>query len=80
MMREEGKGGFFRSRANIALLAFVAIAGFFVIAEHRAHAIQWLPLVLLAACPLLHLFHGHGGHGGYAEHGERGEGEARRKP
>jgi hypothetical protein len=27
-----------------------------------------LPLLLLLACPLLHLMHGHGGHGGH--HGE----------
>ena len=42
------------------------------IREHRAHALQWLPIALLLACPLLHLFHGHGGHGHahplYVEH------------
>ena len=48
---------------NWIFWAFVAIAGFFLLAEHRAHAIEYLPFILLAACPLLHLFHGHGGHG-----------------
>jgi len=45
---------------------FVLIAGYFLLTEHRAHVVQFLPFVLLLACPLLHMFHGHGGHG---EHG-----------
>jgi hypothetical protein len=44
---------------------FLLIAGYFLITEHRAHVVQYLPFVLLLACPLLHLFHGHGGHGGH---------------
>jgi hypothetical protein len=56
------------SRANIVLIGFLAIGGFYLIAEHRAHlwlALPWLPWLLLAACPLMHLFmhHGHGGNG-----------------
>lgn len=54
-------------------LGFVLIAGYFLIAEHRAHVVQYLPLALLLACPLLHLIHGHGDHGG------RGGGEKRDK-
>ena len=50
-----------RTRRGIAFLGFVAIAGFFLITEHRAHVLGALPLLLLALCPLLHLF-GHGGH------------------
>lgn len=41
---------------------FVLIAGFFLIAEHRAHVFQYLPFLLLAACPLMHFFHRHGRH------------------
>ena len=48
--------------------AFLAIAGYFLLSEHRAHAIQALPYLLLLACPLLHFFHRHGGHGGHGEH------------
>ncbi|MBI2717655.1 MAG: DUF2933 domain-containing protein [Rhizobiales bacterium] len=56
------------SRANIALVAFLAIAGFYLITEHRAHAFGILPFLLLAACPLLHLFmHGGRGHGGHGD-------------
>ena len=42
--------------------AFLLIAAYFLITEHAAHTIQYLPIALLLACPLLHLFHGHGGH------------------
>ena len=45
-------------------VGFVLIAGYFLLTEHRAHVVQFLPFVLLLACPLLHMFHGHGGHGG----------------
>lgn len=43
---------------------FVVIAGFFLLSEHQAHLLGALPYLLLAACPLMHLFmhHGHGGH------------------
>ena len=60
------------SRGNIVLIAFLAIAGFYLIAEHRAHFFGVLPFLLLLACPLLHMFM-HGGHGG---HGGGGQGDA----
>lgn len=42
---------------------FAAIAAFFLLTEHYAHVVPYLPWLLLAACPLMHLFgHGHGGH------------------
>lgn len=49
-------------RAGFWLL--LAIAAYYLITEHRAHlamGLPFLPLLLLAACPLIHLF-GHGGH------------------
>jgi len=46
---------------------FLLIAGFFLVAEHRAHVYPYLPFLLLLACPLLHLFHGHGSHGGHGK-------------
>ena len=50
-----------RSRSRLALLAFLAIVGFFLITEHTAHVLGILPYLLLLACPLIHLFHrGHG--------------------
>jgi hypothetical protein len=61
-------------------LGFVAVAGFFLLTEHRAHLFGILPYLLLLACPLMHLFH-HGGHGGHGGHGsearDKAEGEKR---
>jgi hypothetical protein len=64
------------SRANIALIAFLAIAGFYLIVEHRAHVFGILPFLLLLACPLLHMFM-HRGHGGHGDGGEGGSGSTR---
>ena len=55
--------GFFASRANIVLIGFLAIAGYFLVTEHGAHILPFLPWLLLLACPLMHLFMHHGGHG-----------------
>ena len=51
------------SRGKIVLIAFLAIAGFYLLAEHRAHTFAVLPFLLLPACLLMHVFM-HGGHGG----------------
>ena len=61
---------FWRSRTGLTLLGFLAIAGFFLFTEHRAHLLGALPFVLLALCPLLHLF-GHAGHDHGAEKGDK---------
>ncbi|MDE2135695.1 MAG: DUF2933 domain-containing protein [Alphaproteobacteria bacterium] len=50
-------------RTKIALVVFLAIAGYFLVTEHSAHlalAIPYLPWLLLLACPLMHLFMHHG--------------------
>jgi hypothetical protein len=64
------QGSFFKSRAGIVLLVFLAIAAFYLIAEHRAHLAGILPWLFLAACPLLHVFM-HKGHGSHGGHGDR---------
>jgi len=65
---------FLRTPGGIVLIAFLAIAGFFLWQEHRAHLLGFLPYLLLLACPLLHIFmhRGHGGHGGHGDHGAKG--------
>ena len=55
--------------SKIAFLGFAAIAGYFLVTEHRAHLFGILPFLLLAACPLLHVFH-HRGHGRDEESGK----------
>ncbi|MPV70470.1 DUF2933 domain-containing protein [Burkholderia sp. BE17] len=60
----ESSPRFWRSRYGIGMLVLGAIAGYFLLKEHTAHVVGFLPFLLLAACPLMHLFmhHGHGGH------------------
>ena len=53
-----------QSRSWWVFAGFIAIAGFFLLTEHRAHLFGILPFLFLLACPLLHLFH-HGGHGAH---------------
>ncbi len=62
-------------RNKFVLIVFLAIAGFFLVAEHSAHlglAIPYLPWLLLLACPLMHFImpHGHGSHG-HSNHTEQ---------
>ena len=51
----------YRTLSRYVFFGFVAVAAYFLIAEHRAHVLPFLPFLLLAACPLLHVFH-HRGH------------------
>ena len=56
--------GSMHRRMTQVFVLFVIIAGFFLVTEHGAHVIPYLPWLLLLACPLMHVFmhHGHGGH------------------
>ena len=68
---EHPKGETGPSRAKWVLIGFVAVAGFFLFIEHRAHVLGILPSLLLLACPLMHFFmHGRHGHGGHGHHGD----------
>ena len=75
---EEQRGSFFSSRANIVLVGFLAIAGYFLITEHYAHIVPFLPWLLLLACPLMRLFM-HGGHHGHDQTSDRAP-SGRQKP
>lgn len=57
---------------------FLLVAAYFLITEHRAHLFGALPFLLLAACPLMHLFHHHGHGGGH--HHDDGSAAADKKP
>ena len=56
---------FWRSRYAVGFIVFSAVAVYFLLSEHRAHFLGALPWLLLAACPLMHVFM-HGGHGDHA--------------
>lgn len=58
------------ARVKLAFAVFAMAGAFFLLAEHRAHVLPWLPWLVLAACPLMHFFM-HRGHDGHAHHGDR---------
>lgn len=65
----EGKPeSFWMSGRGLVALGAIAILGYFLVMEHRAHLVAWLPYLILLLCPLMHLFmhhgHGHGSHQG----------------
>ena len=72
---------FWRSRYGVAFLIIAAVAAYFLLKEHTAHVAGYLPFLLLAACPLMHLFmhrgHSHGGHDHAARQGEEGAAPAK---
>ncbi len=75
-MTEHRGTGFWRSKAGVVCAGFLAIAAFFLLSEHTAHVLGVLPWLLLAACPLMHLFMHHGS--GTHEHGAHsGDGGSR---
>ncbi len=62
MQQERQEQSWWRSPTGIVTLGFLGVAGFFLLTEHTAHVFGVLPWLLIAACPLMHLFmhHGHG--------------------
>jgi len=57
-MRHHGTPQSATARAQTGVLVgFLLIAGYFLATEHRAHAVQYLPLLFLLLCPVLHLLH-----------------------
>ena len=67
-------------RFDLATIAVIGVVAFFLLAEHRAHALGVLPFAILLLCPLLHVFmhKGHGGHGGgdRSQHHHHGGGDS----
>lgn len=60
-------GSFWTSRAFLVCAAFLIVAIVLLWTEHLAHALGFLPYLLILACPLMHIFM-HGGHGGHGHH------------
>ena len=60
------KSFWFTSKGFPALLLIVFVS-YFLLIEHRQHLYQWLPFLIIALCPVMHIFmhRGHGGHGGH---------------
>lgn len=63
------------TRSKFVLIGFLLVVAYFLWTEHRAHVIQFLPFLLLAACPLMHVFmHGGHGHGHHRHHSAGADG------
>jgi hypothetical protein len=59
---------------RVGLWGAIAIMSYFLLTEHLAHVVYFLPFALLLACPFMHVFMHHG-------HSKRPEDEAQpRKP
>lgn len=54
------RGDKMTSRASFVFIGFAAVAGYYLLTEHTAHALSALPLLLFLSCPLMHLFMHHG--------------------
>lgn len=51
-----------RRTLTLAVLSLVTVStAAFLLTQHLAHTVAYLPYLLLAACPLMHFFH-HGRH------------------
>lgn len=73
---DERRTGFWRSRIGVGTIVFLAIGGFFLVTEHRAHLIPYLgylPVLLVLACLPMHFFM-HGGHGDHRRAGDTSDG------
>tara|TARA_R110002074_G_scaffold1_2_gene3 strand:- start:66 stop:362 length:297 start_codon:yes stop_codon:yes gene_type:complete len=71
------KTSFWLTPKGLSALGLIGAATYFLLIEHRQHVWQYLPFLILLACPFMHLFmhKGHGGHSNHREHGSSGEGE-----
>lgn len=62
-MQDASKSGM-NSWMLIGLVATAAVALLLLLPDHLSHFLGWLPYLLIAACPLIHIFmhrgHGHG--------------------
>ena len=76
-LRDRQPPPFWRSRYGLGWLALAAVAGWFLLIEHRAHLFGVLPWLLLLACPLMHVFMHRGHHG---HHGRQGPTDDPRAP
>jgi hypothetical protein len=64
-----------RNWSSYAFIGFLAVAGFFLLTEHRAHVLGVLPFLILLACPLLHFAH-HGRHNAPRDRDDPGGGSS----
>jgi hypothetical protein len=73
-MNDRNTGDTQKRKINLVMWIFLGFIAYFLITEHWAHIVPFLPWLILLACPLLHVFmhggHGHGTHDGHSHHKE----------
>ncbi len=74
------KPRYWTSLHGLATLMLISAALYFLIVEHGAHVLPYLPFLIILLCPLMHLFmhKGHGEHG-HGEHKHQDTEEAYRQ-
>lgn len=72
--------GYWTSLHGLATLALIGAALYFLLVEHGAHTLPYLPFLIILMCPLMHFFM-HKGHGtqGHGEHKHENAEEAYRR-
>lgn len=58
----EKRGSWWLSRNGLVAIVFLGFIVFYLVTEHAAHTIQFLPWLILLLCPFMHMFMHHGGH------------------
>lgn len=58
---------FWRSGPGFAAMGLIGVASYFLWIEHRQHVVEFLPYMLILACPLMHVFM----HRGHTHHHSR---------
>lgn len=76
MEQQRTPSSFFRSTSGIGATVAAVAASAYISLVHKDHALALLPYLILAACPLMHVFM-HRGHGGQAHHHGGGDGDRR---
>lgn len=63
---------FWLTPKGLAALGLIGAVTYFLLMEHRQHVWQYLPFLILLACPFMHLFI----HRGHGDHGEQDDSQA----
>ncbi len=61
-MAKSTANSFWLSSKGLAAISLIGFVSYFLLMEHRQHLFEYLPLLILLLCPLMHVFM-HGGHG-----------------
>lgn len=69
--RPEKRRSWWLSRSGIVAIVFLGFVLYYLVTEHAAHSLQFLPWLILLLCLFMHKFM-HGGHGhGSGEDGDK---------